>query len=101
MFFTHFVPSFPVLHRPTFVFRDWTHPLLLNAIALGSLYVGQKGNIVKVGEAVTDQNSIHDSALPGRNFMALGTHRRCDIGENAFMKGPNFLIDFGKVAYAY
>lgn len=51
MFFTHFIPLFPVLHRPTFVFRDWTHPLLLNAIALGSLYIGQKGYVAKVGGA--------------------------------------------------
>ncbi|KEF60853.1 uncharacterized protein A1O9_02415 [Exophiala aquamarina CBS 119918] len=41
MFFTEFVPSFPVVHAPTFVFKDWTHPLLLNAIALGSLFVGK------------------------------------------------------------
>jgi hypothetical protein len=47
MFFTNFVPSFEVVHRPTFVFRDWTHPLLLNAIALGSLFMCQKENISK------------------------------------------------------
>ena len=47
MFFTNFVPSFPVVHRPTFVFRDWTHPLLLNAIALGSLFMCQKEKTLK------------------------------------------------------
>jgi hypothetical protein len=47
MFFTNFVPSFPVVHRPTFVFRDWTHPLLLNAIALGSLFMCQKEKILQ------------------------------------------------------
>lgn len=47
MFFMNFVPSFPVVHRPTFVFRDSTHPLLLNAIALGSLFMCQKENALK------------------------------------------------------
>ncbi len=47
MFFTEFVPSFPVVHRPTFVFKDWTHPLLLNAIALGSLFMCQKESTTK------------------------------------------------------
>lgn len=49
MFFTEFVPSFPVVHEPTFVFKDWTHPLLLNAIALGSLFVGKSDYVKKVG----------------------------------------------------
>lgn len=49
MFFVRFVPTFPILHRPTFVFRECTHPLLLNAIAIGSLYLGPKDAIVKVG----------------------------------------------------
>ncbi|KAL6408732.1 C2H2 type zinc finger domain protein [Ilyonectria robusta] len=47
MFFTRFIPSFPVVHAPTFTFKDWTHPLLLNAIALGSLFTGQKDDIDK------------------------------------------------------
>ena len=51
MFFVKFIPTFPVLHRTTFVFRDCTHPLLLNAIAIGSLYLGPKESIAK-GEAL-------------------------------------------------
>ena len=51
MFFVKFIPTFPVLHRATFVFRDCTHPLLLNAIAIGSLYLGPKASIAK-GEAL-------------------------------------------------
>ncbi|KAL1984501.1 hypothetical protein VTN96DRAFT_9100 [Rasamsonia emersonii] len=51
MFFVRFVPTFPILHRPTFVFRECTHPLLLNAIAIGSLYLGPKDAIAK-GEAL-------------------------------------------------
>ena len=47
MFFVKFIPTFPVLHRATFVFRDCTHPLLLNAIAIGSLYLGPKAAIAK------------------------------------------------------
>ncbi|KIW65493.1 hypothetical protein PV04_07750 [Phialophora macrospora] len=51
MFFTQFAPNFPVVHRPTFVFRDWTSPLLLNAIALGSLFMSKKDDVAK-GEAL-------------------------------------------------
>lgn len=51
MFFVKFIPTFPILHRATFVFRDSTHPLLLNAIAIGSLYLGPKASIIK-GEAL-------------------------------------------------
>lgn len=51
MFFVRFIPTFPVLHRATFVFRECTHPLLLNAIAIGSLYLGPKDSVAK-GEAL-------------------------------------------------
>ncbi|RFU27123.1 hypothetical protein B7463_g9215, partial [Scytalidium lignicola] len=47
MFFVRFIPTFPILHRATFVFRDCTQPLLLNAIAIGSLYRGPKDSIAK------------------------------------------------------
>ena len=40
MFFSTFVPMMPVIHRPTFVFQDCSPPLLLNAIAIGSLFLG-------------------------------------------------------------
>ena len=48
MFFVRFIPTFPVLHRSTFVFRECTQPLLLNAMAIGSLYLGPKASIAKV-----------------------------------------------------
>jgi hypothetical protein len=48
MFFVRFIPTFPVLHRATFVFRECTQPLLLNAMAIGSLYLGPKSSIAKV-----------------------------------------------------
>ncbi|KAJ5623946.1 hypothetical protein N7510_000255 [Penicillium lagena] len=51
MFFVRFIPTFPILHRATFVFRECTHPLLLNAIAIGSLYLGPNDSVAK-GEAL-------------------------------------------------
>lgn len=51
MFFDRFIPIFPIMHRPTFVYRDCSHSLLLNAIALGSLYLGPADSVAK-GEAL-------------------------------------------------
>jgi hypothetical protein len=48
MFFVRFIPTFPVLHRATFVFRECTQPLLLNAMAIGSLYLGPRSSVAKV-----------------------------------------------------
>ena len=39
MFFTRSIPTFPVMQKATFVSKDCAHPLLLNVIALGSLFV--------------------------------------------------------------
>ena len=50
MFFLRFVPTFPVLHQPTFVFEDCLPPLLLNAIAIGTLYLGHGEAIEQVGD---------------------------------------------------
>ncbi|KAJ5561187.1 hypothetical protein N7535_009384 [Penicillium sp. DV-2018c] len=47
MFFKHVVPMFPVIHQPTFVFRDCPAPLLLNAIALGALFLGTPDATIK------------------------------------------------------
>jgi len=46
-FFEKFTPSFPVLHKPTFLPRESSRPLLLNIIAHGSLFVGAKDAIHK------------------------------------------------------
>jgi hypothetical protein len=51
MYFRRFNRTFPILHEPTFVLSDCTHPLLLNAIALGSLYLGSNDAVAK-GEAI-------------------------------------------------
>lgn len=48
MFFENIIPMFPIFHRPTFVFRDCAPPLLLNAIALGALFLGSQDAIEKV-----------------------------------------------------
>lgn len=47
-YFTHFNARFQILHRPTFVYRDSSPSLVLNAIALGSLYIGSTDAIAKV-----------------------------------------------------
>ena len=51
LFFDQFTPAFLVFHRPTFAYREWTHPLLLNAIALGSLFLREERH-VRQGEAL-------------------------------------------------
>jgi len=48
MFFTKFIPILPIIHQPTFVYRDCSAHLLLNAIAIGSLFLGTEDAIVKV-----------------------------------------------------
>ncbi|TEA20044.1 Zinc finger protein MSN2 [Colletotrichum sidae] len=61
MFFTKFVPILPLIHRPTFVYRDFSAPLLLNAIALGSLFLG------------TDDANIKGEALWRLAYTAIAT----------------------------
>ncbi|KAF5962972.1 C2H2 type zinc finger domain-containing protein [Fusarium bulbicola] len=39
-YFSYFNIYFPILHRPTFIYRDCSPSLILNAIALGSLFIG-------------------------------------------------------------
>lgn len=51
LFFDRFNQVFPVCHRPTFEYRQWSHPLLLNAIAIGSLFSGEDRRISQ-GEAL-------------------------------------------------
>ncbi|KFZ11995.1 hypothetical protein V502_07302 [Pseudogymnoascus sp. VKM F-4520 (FW-2644)] len=70
MFFVRFIPTFPVLHRATFVFRESTQPLLLNAMAIGSLYLGPKDSIAK-GEALWRLSHI----AVATNWETLITHR--------------------------
>ncbi|KAI4728363.1 C2H2 type zinc finger domain protein [Aureobasidium sp. EXF-10728] len=70
MFFVRFIPTFPVLHRSTFVFKECTHPVLLNCIAIGSLYLGPKDSIAK-GEALW---RLSHTAL-ATSWQSLITHR--------------------------
>jgi len=80
MFFVRFIPTFPVLHRATFVFRDNTHPLLLNAIAIGSLYLGPKNAIKKVRSFCTTEFVSVLTILIGRSVVAAGTYRSDNLG---------------------
>lgn len=50
MFFNKITPMFPVVHQPTFASNAST-PLLLNACALGSLFLGTEDSLAK-GEAL-------------------------------------------------
>jgi hypothetical protein len=50
-YFGRVSPSFPIIHEPTFSMRDCISPLLLNMVALGSLFVclpgaAQKGEML-------------------------------------------------------
>ncbi|EMC96071.1 hypothetical protein BAUCODRAFT_34838 [Baudoinia panamericana UAMH 10762] len=51
MFHSRFLAVFPVVHQPTFSVKDCTPPLLLNMIALGSLFVATDGAITR-GESL-------------------------------------------------
>ncbi|KAJ5171257.1 uncharacterized protein N7500_004040 [Penicillium coprophilum] len=83
MFFVRFIPTFPILHRATFVFRDCTHALLLNAIAIGSLYLGPKDSLAK-GEALW---RLAHTAL-STSWQSLITH----IGPYDACKGVQLMI---------
>ncbi|KAG9234663.1 C2H2 type zinc finger domain protein [Amylocarpus encephaloides] len=47
VFFHRFILTFPFLHEATFSIRESSYPLLLNIVALGSLFVGAKDAILK------------------------------------------------------
>lgn len=70
MFFVRFIPTFPVLHRATFVFLDCTQPLLLNAMAIGSLYLGPKDSIAKVSE-IGKTSEMHTNFYQGEALWRL------------------------------
>jgi hypothetical protein len=72
MFFVRFIPTFPILHRATFVFKDCKQQLLLNAIAIGSLYLGPKDAVAK-GEALWHlaHTAIATSVIFQRNTAIL------------------------------
>ncbi|OJI96363.1 hypothetical protein ASPVEDRAFT_122414 [Aspergillus versicolor CBS 583.65] len=83
MFFVRFIPTFPILHRATFVFRDCTHALLLNAMALGSLYLGPKDSVAKWQSLITHRGPYDAcngvqlllTALLGQIYGALSKSR--------------------------
>jgi hypothetical protein len=77
MFFSTFVPMLPVIHRPTFVFRECSPPLLLNAIAIGSLFLGNKEASAKVPVPALKIGDCSD--VIGRCTLAARTHCCCYI----------------------
>lgn len=48
LFFTRIVDAFPIVHRPTFIPRESGSTLMLNMLALGSLFIGSKDATTKV-----------------------------------------------------
>jgi len=46
-FFSRFIPVFPVMHQPTFQLKDCIPPLLLNMIALGSLFLSSDVAVIR------------------------------------------------------
>jgi hypothetical protein len=80
MFFSKFVPIFPIIHRPTFVYRECSAPVLLNAIALGSLFLGTPDAILKVGTAVAESDNQSETyIMTGGSVMATRAHGHCNI----------------------
>lgn len=69
-FFDRFVPIFPIMHRPSFVYKECSHHLLLNCIAIGSLYLGPSDSVAK-GEALW--RLAHTAIATG--WQSLITHR--------------------------
>ena len=60
------------------MFRECTHPLLLNAIAIGSLYLGPKDSVAKVSDI--ESMSLYMLTDLGRGFMASSTYCSCNLG---------------------
>ncbi|KAH6665576.1 C2H2 type zinc finger domain protein [Halenospora varia] len=77
VFFDKFNPSFPVLHKATFTARDCSYPLLLNIIALGSLFVGAKDAVIK-GEALWRLAHIAVATNWRKLMQARGLKDSCD-----------------------
>jgi hypothetical protein len=77
MFFSNFIPMFPVVHQPTFVFRECSPPLLLNAIAIGSMFLGTKEASTKV--QMLALHFEHNSLNVGRCIVASCTYCYCNI----------------------
>lgn len=68
------MPILPLVHRPTFVYRDCSAPLLLNAIALGSLFLGTEDATETVCRYVLRENIVSDLCMTGRVLVETSTH---------------------------
>ncbi|KAF9766317.1 hypothetical protein IL306_001296 [Fusarium sp. DS 682] len=76
-YFSHFNIYFPILHRPTFVYRDCSPSLILNAIALGSLFIGtdeavQGGEVLWRLAHTAVATAKRDLKLTSQVFHSLG-----------------------------
>ncbi|KAG4438938.1 hypothetical protein IFR05_005564 [Cadophora sp. M221] len=96
VFFDKFIPSFPVLHKATFVVKESSHPLLLNIMALGSLFVGAKDAVPK-GEALwrlahiaVATNWKHLMATKGPRDSCEGVHALMSKNESLRMTSQTF-----------
>jgi Fungal specific transcription factor domain len=54
LFFARFNPTFPIMHEATFLLKDCGPFLLLNMVAIGSLFVGTSDAVGKVFRAAID-----------------------------------------------
>ncbi|KAJ5390085.1 uncharacterized protein N7496_001153 [Penicillium cataractarum] len=76
-FFGRVSPSFPIIHEPTFSVRDCISPLLLNMVALGSLFVCVP-DAVEQGEILWKLGHTAVAASWQSLIKLRGPHDQCD-----------------------
>jgi hypothetical protein len=84
LFWTQFIPTFPVMHPYTFDIRTASAPLLLNMIAIGSLSLSGPENRAK---GVALWRLVHKS-VAGSVSLACWTMLRCQWDQLIEIKGP-------------
>ena len=63
LFFTRFLTAFPILHKPTFVTNDCSSTLLLNMLALGSVFIGSTDAVRRVSAISLPSQILTASSL--------------------------------------
>ncbi|KKK14301.1 hypothetical protein ARAM_000791 [Aspergillus rambellii] len=76
-FFKRVSPSFPIIHEPTFSSQKSIPPLLLNMVALGSLYVCQPNSVQK-GELLWRLGHTAVATSWQTLITMRGPHDKCD-----------------------
>lgn len=76
MFCEYILPMFPIFHRPTLHFQECSPPLLLNAIALGALFLGTPDAVGKVCMSLNPFGRVYESNIDslGGCSVATGSH---------------------------